>query len=52
MHKHRGIFMLIFVDIMKEVLEKRLNASATQNVDIIVLANNKLLTVQRFIRKK
>ena len=42
----------ISVDILKEVLEKRLNASATQNVDIIVLANNKLLTVQRFIRKK
>ena len=42
----------ISVDLLKEILQKRLNASATQNVDIVVLANDKLLTVQRFIAKK
>ena len=42
----------ISVDLLKEILQKRLNASATQHVDIVVLANDKLLTVQRFIAKK
>lgn len=42
----------ISVELLKDVLQKRLNASATQDVDIVVLANDELLTVQRFIAKK
>lgn len=42
----------ISVELLKDILQKRLNASATQDVDIVVLANDELLTVQRFIAKK
>lgn len=43
---------IISVDSLKEVLRKRLTASATQNVDILVICKDELLTVQRFVAKK
>ena len=43
---------IISVDLLKEVLRKRLTASATQDVDILVICKDELLTVQRFIVKK
>lgn len=43
---------VISVDSLKEVLRKRLTASATQNVDILVICKDELLTVQRFVAKK
>lgn len=42
----------ISVDLLTDVLKKRLSASATQNVDILVLSHDELLAVQRFIVKK
>lgn len=42
----------ISVDLLKEVLRKRLTASATQDVDILVICKDTLLTVQHFIAKK
>ena len=42
----------ISVELLKEILQKRLAASATQDVDILVLFQNELLTVQRFVAKK
>ena len=42
----------ISVELLKEILQKRLSASATQDVDILVLFQNELLTVQRFVAKK
>lgn len=42
----------ISTDLLKEILLKRLTVSATQTVDILVICNDELLTVQRFIAKK
>ena len=46
-----GLF-LISADLLKDVLRKRLTASATQDVDILVICKDELLMVQRFIAKK
>ena len=43
---------IISADLLKEVLRKRLTASATQDVDILVIYKDELLMVQRFIAKK
>ena len=42
----------ISVDLLKSILKKRLAASAKQDVDILVICKDELLTVQRFIAKK
>ena len=43
---------IISADLLKDVLRKRLTASATQDVDILVICKDELLMVQRFIAKK
>lgn len=42
----------ISLETLKDVLRKRLTASATQDVDILVICKEKLFTVQRFTAKK
>ena len=42
----------ISLETLKDVLRKRLTASATQGVDILVICKEKLFTVQRFTAKK
>lgn len=43
---------MISLETLKDVLRKRLTASATQDVDILVICKEKLFTVQRFTAKK